>query len=249
MSVKAEVTELRATGTEGAVISIPQLNVQSIGVVVMGVTPLLCDALTDKVKRDLQAQSEGSARAPGKQRSKKKDWTNCVYRLPNGDGYGFPIEGFSSGIIRGAKQVRDQTMKDIPGAFTIRPYANDFGSTLVRIWGDGPECFETFPRDDKGIPHASYKAIFKKWFAAFQIDITLDLLTPAQLMDCIKFGGQQSGIGCMRPDRKRSYGKYRPCGIADPEFLDLVSNLKIKPEEVLKTISGDRVETGYLEKD
>lgn len=210
-------------------IEIRPIKMQTVEVTLIGDTPLIVHAWSEKAKRMmLEAQM-------GKTKGKKKEFKNPVddfiqsmhwlaekpdtekktpeeceelfeQALANGAKFGFPVTGFKQAAISAAYRlgwVKNQT--GLRGAFFID---SEFGD-MAEIISDTPVMREDMVKVGMGTADIRYRAEFRNWRATFRVrynasgDFSLE-----NILNILNAGGTVCGVGEWRPEKDGQNGMF-----------------------------------------
>ena len=213
-----------ATKKDAEVVGIKALDMRTVRVKIVGITPLITHAWSQKAKRMMLDAQMG--KKAGKQREKKNpvdDFINSLYWLTEppaeptedafneaieaGARFGFPLTGIKQAGISAA--YRAGWAKDkvsLRGAFYITGDTPD----MVEIHGDPPIMREDMCRIGMGVADIRYRGEFRNWWMEF--DVTYNANGPYDLesiLNIINLGGTACGLGEWRVERDGQFGMYR----------------------------------------
>ena len=212
-----------ATKNETAVIEIKPLDIQRVNVRIVGDTPLIVHAWSEKAKRQmLESQTKKTKTTAKEARDPYDDFIQSLYWLEgkpeestpkafqdavnNGAKWGFPVgaikqagnsAAYRLGWVKNQMQLR--------GSYFLQTEYGD----MAEIKGCVPEQREDMVRIGMGSADLRYRGEFKNWY----IDMILEYnasgdLTLEQILNVINAGGYTCGIGEWRPEKDGSFGKY-----------------------------------------
>jgi hypothetical protein len=190
---------------------------------VIGVTPLICHAWSEKAKQEMLAK-QVSAIKPGKEpRDPQADFLTSQYEMKElGEGVcGFPVTGFKKALIDAAHNDKGIPKTDVMAGLwlnavltPVRPAlaGAKCNMPLVRIWGEQAVMREDMVRVGIGLRKTAsftYRAEFWPW--AFNITgrINADLVSNDQLSFLVEEAGQICGLGDWRNQRSGVFGAFR----------------------------------------
>lgn len=212
-----------ATKKETEVVEIRPLDIKRVKVRIVGDTPLIVHAWSEKAKRQmLEAQMKTTKTKAKEVRNPFDDFIQSLYWLEgkpeestedgfkeavkNGAKWGFPIgavkqagnsAAYRMGWVKNQMQLR--------GAYFLQTEYGD----MAEIKGFIPEMREDMVRIGMGSADLRYRGEFKNWY----MDMTLEYnasgdMTLEQILNVINAGGYTCGIGEWRPEKDGSFGKY-----------------------------------------
>ena len=185
-------------------ITLPPIAVHAVRFDLIGDSPLIVHAWSEKAKRqmlDKQMKKAASAKAA---KDPEADYQACFYRLPDGR-YGFPTIGLKAAMIS-ACRFADLKMTVARGAFHI-------GGELLEVIGD-PRPREDMVRVGMGTADIRYRPEFPEWRIPVTLKYNASVISPEQLANLLNIAGFGVGIGEWRPERNGSYGRFH---VASPE--------------------------------
>jgi len=204
-------------------VEITPIKVKKVALRIVGDSPLLVHAWSEKDKKMMLDAQMGKAK--GKKKDPKNpvaDFINSMYWLDNkpeemtmeafeesiqnGARFGFPVSGLKQAAISAAYRmgwVKDKM--GLRGAFFIE--ADRDG--MIEIKGDAPEMREDMVKVGMGTADIRYRGEFRNWYA----DIVLTYNEAGQyslenIVNIINAGGYVCGIGEWRPERDGQYGMF-----------------------------------------
>ena len=212
-----------ATKKETEVIEIRPLDIKRVKVRIVGDTPLIVHAWSEKAKRQmLEAQMKTTKTKAKEVRNPFDDFVQSLYWLEgkpeesteeafkeavkNGAKWGFPV-----GAIKQAGNSAAYRMGWVKNQMALRGsyfLETEYGD-MAEIQGSIPEMREDMVRIGMGSADLRYRGEFKNWY----MDMTLEYnasgdMTLEQILNVINAGGYTCGIGEWRPEKDGFNGKY-----------------------------------------
>lgn len=219
-----------ATKKEAEVISIRPIEVKETTIRIVGDSPLIMHAWSEKAKRMMLDVQRGKAK--GKKKPVKNpvdDFIQAAYWLTgkpeypddaseeecqeafeqaiaNGATFGFPVTAIKQAAQAAAYRlgwVKNQM--GLRGAFFIKSDANG----MVQIHSDPPEMREDMVKVGMGTADIRYRPQFNHWYA----DLTISYNAAGEydldaIINAINAGGYVCGLGEWRPERDGDYGRF-----------------------------------------
>jgi len=181
-------------------ITINRVNVEKASLHLVGDSPLISHAWSQKAKDMMIAKQTKKTTTSGREaKDPHEDFLSSLYRIDDGK-YGFPSVAFKACAVRCAKSVEGLTMTDVRTGFHIP-------GELVEIIGD-PTPREDMVRIGQGTADIRYRGEFKKWEAHVPIDLNAGVLTLEIIANLFSIGGFGTGIGEWRPERGGQFGRF-----------------------------------------
>lgn len=212
-----------ATKKNEELIEIRPLDIREVPVRIVGDSPLIVHAWSEKAKRQmLETQTKATKTKAKEVRNPVDDFIQSLYWLEgkpeesteeafnkaveNGAKWGFPVGAIKQSANSAAYRlgwVKNQM--GLRGAYFLK---SEYGE-MAEIKGSVPKMREDMVRIGMGSADLRYRGEFQNWF----VDMLLEYnasgdMTLEQIMNCINAGGYTCGIGEWRPERDGSFGKY-----------------------------------------
>ena len=205
------------------VIEIRPIEIKKVTIRIVGDTPLIMHAWSEKAKRMMLEAQMGVAK--GKKKEAKNpvdDFIRSMYWLTpmpedgtmesfeeaiaNGARFGFPVTAFKQAAISAAYRMGWAKDKmSMRGAFFIDSDENG----MIEIHSDTPEMREDMVKVGMGTADIRYRGEFKNWYA----DLTISYNANGQyslenIVNIINAGGYVCGVGEWRPERDGQNGMF-----------------------------------------
>ena len=209
------------------VIEIRPIEIKKVTVRIVGDTPLIMHAWSEKAKRMMLEAQMGVAK--GKKKEAKNpvdDFIRSMYWLTpmpedgtmesfeeaiaSGARFGFPVTAFKQAAISAAYRMGWAKDKmSMRGAFFIDSDENG----MIEIHSDTPEMREDMVKVGMGTADIRYRGEFKNWYA----DLTISYNANGQyslenIVNIINAGGYVCGVGEWRPERDGQNGMFHVAG-------------------------------------
>lgn len=205
------------------VIEIRPIEIKKVTVRVVGDTPLIMHAWSEKAKRMMLEAQMGIAKGKKKEvKNPADDFIRSMYWLTpmpedgtmesfeeaiaNGARFGFPVTAFKQAAISAAYRMGWAKDKmSMRGAFFIDSDENG----MIEIHSDTPEMREDMVKVGMGTADIRYRGEFKNWYA----DLTISYNANGQyslenIVNIINAGGYVCGVGEWRPERDGQNGMF-----------------------------------------
>lgn len=209
------------------VIEIRPIEIKKVTIRIVGDTPLIMHAWSEKAKRMMLEAQMGVAK--GKKKDAKNpvdDFIRSMYWLTpmpedgtmesfeeaiaSGARFGFPVTAFKQAAISAAYRMGWAKDKmSMRGAFFIDSDENG----MIEIHSDTPEMREDMVKVGMGTADIRYRGEFKNWYA----DLTISYNANGQyslenIVNIINAGGYVCGVGEWRPERDGQNGMFHVAG-------------------------------------
>lgn len=205
------------------VIEIKPIKEERVKIRIVGDTPLIMHAWSEKAKRMMLEAQMGKAKGKKKEaKNPVEDFINSMYWLTdmpaemtedafydaisNGARFGFPVTAIKQAAISAAYRMGwSKDKMSLRGAFFIDGTDGD----MVEIHSDVPEMREDMVRVGMGTSDIRYRGEFKNWYA----DLVIRYNTNGQhslenIINIINAGGYICGIGEWRPEKDGQFGTF-----------------------------------------
>lgn len=208
--------------TESSVIEIKALDIQRVDIKIVGDSPLIVHAWSEKAKRQmLEAQMRTTKTKAKEVRDPYADFIGSLYWLTEqpeatpeafeaavkaGAKWGFPTSSIKQAGNSAAYRLGwCKNQMELRGSYFL---SSEFGE-MAEICGSVPEIREDMVRINGGSADLRYRGEFKNWYMNLTIEYNRSgNLTLEQIVNVINSGGYCVGIGEWRPERDGSFGKY-----------------------------------------
>lgn len=209
------------------VIEIRPIEIKKVTIRIVGDTPLIMHAWSEKAKRMMLEAQMGVAKGKKKEaKNPADDFIRSMYWLTpmpedgtmesfeeaiaNGARFGFPVTAFKQAAISAAYRMGWAKDKmSMRGAFFIDSDENG----MIEIHSDMPEMREDMVKVGMGTADIRYRGEFKNWYA----DLTISYNANGQyslenIVNIINAGGYVCGVGEWRPERDGQNGMFHVAG-------------------------------------
>lgn len=194
---------------------------------VVGDTPLITHAWSEKARREMLEKQVGATKPGKEKRDPEADFVNSLY--PMGDNaYGFPVTGIKNCILSAAHKDKGVPRTDVRAALwlnaeMVRARPALAGAMcdvpLVRIWGSKPEMREDMVRIGSGLnktANLSYRGQFTVWAIRVTGRFNSVKISAEQLAFLVQEAGMSYGLGEWRTEKDGIFGSFH-LALADEE--------------------------------
>ena len=205
------------------VIEIRPIQIKKATVHIVGDTPLIMHAWSEKAKREmLEKQMKVTKTKSRAAKNPVEDFIRSMYWLSpmpeemtmeafeeaiaNGARFGFPITAFKQAAISAAYRMGWAKDKmSMRGAFFIDGDENQ----MLEIKSDAPIMREDMVKVGMGTADIRYRGEFRNWSADINISFNENgQYSLEQIINIINAGGYVCGVGEWRPERDGQYGMF-----------------------------------------
>lgn len=196
-------------------IELPRLNIQLMEVTLIGDSPLIVHAWSEKARKEMLGKQMKQAKGAKEPKDPKADYEAAMYRLADG-GYGFPSVAFKAAAVTAGTSVAGLTKVQARQAFHILGEDADVMGAfdgaksrvnLVRIIGN-PQMREDMVRVGLGTADIRYRPEFPTWSAKVLVRYNANVLSESQILNLLNVAGFAVGVGEWRPERDGQYGCF-----------------------------------------
>lgn len=202
-----------AAASKITAIEIPNLALETIDINLIGVSPLICHAWSEKALRQMADKQQKKA-APGrKAKDPFEDFAGSLYWLSDKpetvDGaaieaakFGFPAVAFKSAAVDACTSTGAITKVAARQAFHLL-------GEMIEIIGPPPSMREDVARVGMGTADLRYRGEFDPWGAIIRVQINASVISAEQVVNLFNLAGFAVGIGDWRPQRDGPFGRFR----------------------------------------
>lgn len=210
-----------------AVIELPRLDIGMMEVTLIGDTPLIVHAWSEKAKKEMLDKQMKKAKAAKEPKDPVADFEASMYRFGDG-GYGFPSVGFKAAAVTACTSVSGVTKVAARQAFHVVGEGVDVEGTfegtmirqnLVRIEGSEPRMREDMVKIAMGTADIRYRAEFWPWYASVTVRHNANVLSAEQILNLFSTAGFAVGVGEWRPEKDGESGMFHVAQEGEVERL------------------------------
>lgn len=221
-----------ATKADSTSVVIPELRLKGLSVLVVGDSPLIVHAWSQKAKLEMLGKQMKAAKGAKDAKDPWQDFQDSLYKLPDG-GYGFPSVAFKAAAVTAVTSIDGMTKVAARQAFHIvgeqievkSAYTRDGRALcarhdIVRIIGGEPEMREDMVRIAMGTADIRYRAQFSRWAVQLNVVFNEGVLSKAQIINLLNTAGFAVGVGEWRKEKGGQSGRFHVATQAETaEFL------------------------------
>lgn len=210
----------------GSLLSENKAPTQSFGLWIVGDTPLICHAWSQKAKLEMLKGQSGATQTAKDKRNPEEDFLNSLYEMSEGV-YGFPVTAIKRAVLSCAHKDRGiprtevmqalwldaeivQTRAALQGARCDMP--------LVRIYGSKPEMREDMVRIGAGLrktANLAYRAQFTTWAIKITGEANPNQVPMHAASFLFKQAGSGIGVGDWRNEKGGWFGSFHVANTAE----------------------------------
>lgn len=182
------------------VVELKKINIQRVEISLVGDSPLIVHAWSEKAKREMLEKQMKKAKVAKEAKNPERDYEQAFYRLPSGKP-GFPTIAFKSAAVSAGGRFADGLkMTELRGSFFIE-------GEMVEIHGE-PNMREDMVRVGMGTADIRYRPEFKAWKVHIPIRYNADAISLEQLVNIFNLAGFGVGVGEWRPEKDGQFGMF-----------------------------------------
>jgi hypothetical protein len=206
---------------------------------VIGNTPLITHAWSEKAKREMLAKQVKSVSAGREVRDPEADFLSSLYEMGQPGVYGFPATALKKAILGVTHKDKGIARSGALGAAAalwidpviVRTRPALAGAIcdmpLLRIYGSDPEMREDMVRVGAGVRKTAdfaYRAQFTIWAFRITGSLNVDVLTKESLGYLIEEAGLAIGIGDWRNEKSGYFGAFHLASDDEAREWDAFAN-------------------------
>lgn len=181
-----------------AAIELPPIQIQTVHLMLVGDSPLIVHAWSEKAKKMMLDKQMKKATKAKEAKDPEADYEACFYRTESG-GYGFPAIGVKAAMIN-ACRFANMKMTEARGAFHI-------DAEMLDVIGE-PRPREDMVRVGMGTADIRYRPEFVEWRIPVKVKFNSAVISAEQIANLLNIAGFGVGIGEWRPERNGQYGRF-----------------------------------------
>ena len=192
-------------------VEIPALRLNTLKVRLVGDSPLICHAWSEKAKRQMLDKQMKKAKQAKAAKDPVEDYADSLYWLSERPArlteasiaagkFGFRVVAFKSAAVDACSHVAEMTKVEARGAFHIN-------GEFVEIEGK-PKMREDMVRIAMGTADIRYRGEFDPWAVTLMIRYNVNVMSAEQIVNLLNVAGFAIGAGEWRPQRDGSYGMW-----------------------------------------
>jgi hypothetical protein len=185
---------------ETTVIELPKMDIQRMAIRLVGDSPLICHAWSSKAKKEMLDKQMKRAKTAKEAKDPVRDYEESLYRMPDGNGYGFPAVAFKSAAVDACSHIDGITKVVARGAFHIV-------GDMVKLEGE-PQMREDMVRIGMGTADIRYRGEFPTWACEFVVRFNASVISAEQIVNLFNTAGFAIGVGEWRPQKEGSFGMF-----------------------------------------
>ncbi len=200
------------SATKTSTIELPPLAIQTLRVPIVGDSPLITHAWSEKALRAMADKQQKKATAGREAKDPWADFCGSMYWLSErpekpteadveAARFGFPAIAFKAAAVTACTSIGSITKVAARQAFHVE-------GEFVEINGPPPSMREDVARVGMGTADLRYRGEFSPWSAVLTVKFNANLMSAAQVVNLFQTAGFAVGVGEWRPERDGPYGRF-----------------------------------------
>ena len=206
-----------------AAIELPPLALETVDIVLIGTSPLICHAWSEKARKAMADKQQKKATKGREAKDPFREFADSLYwltpkpdKIEGGDieaaKFGFPAIAFKTAAVDACTSTGAVTKVSARQAFHVL-------GEMVEIIGAPPSMREDVARVGMGTADLRYRGEFDRWGARVRVQINTAVISTEQTVNLFNLAGFAVGIGDWRPQRDGPYGRFRVASAGELEKL------------------------------
>ena len=181
-------------------ITIPSINLQSMMVSIVGVTPLLTNRFSEESVAKIEDKQQHRAKVAKEARNPEAEFKAAAHVIAPGV-YGFPAVGIKKALVAAGGRFADEKMTHLRGVINIM-------GDLIPIQGPAPTMRSDTIRLQGSKSSLAYRPQFTPWSMDIPITFNAGIIGQAQILNLFQIAGFSVGIGAWRPECNGTFGQF-----------------------------------------
>lgn len=187
--------------------NVPRMDIRIMQLTVIGVTPLVCHAWSEKAMKEIESKQGGVATDRRKPKNPKQEFQSARYLDSDGDDC-IPAIAFKKAAVDACRNVENISMVQARTAFFVK-------GDLIKIVGSKPIMRTDMVRIPSGAD-IRYRPEYKTWKCKITIEYDASVITEATIVHLFQKAGWGVGIGENRPQKTgNNWGTWRVATTSD----------------------------------
>lgn len=212
MTTATENGHAKAPTTNRLEMLLPKLEVAHLGLKLIGDSPLVTHAWSEKAKKQMLDKQMKKAKAAKEAKDPFVDFVDSLYWLSKKPAkptdadvkkgeFGLPAISFKKCAVDACTFVDGVTKVESRGAFHVQ-------GEYVKIIGQPPKMRQDMVRIAMGTSDIRYRGEFWPWSVEIDVRYNSAHLSPEQIVHLFNVAGFSVGVGENRPQRNGSWGMF-----------------------------------------
>ncbi|UDL95487.1 hypothetical protein LGH83_04500 [Lichenihabitans sp. PAMC28606] len=182
------------------IIEIPQINLESTLVHIVGKTPLLTNRFSERAMESIENKQQHAPKTAREARDPDADFKDAMHMIAEGV-HGFPSNGIKKALVAAGGRFADEKMTHLRGVINIP-------TTHVEIQGPAP-TMRSDPVRLQGMKFSvTYRPQYFPWEMIVPVMFNASLIGEAQVINLFQIAGFSVGLGSWRPECNGTFGQF-----------------------------------------
>ncbi len=190
----------KAEAATSETMKIPEHNKQKLRMTLVGVTPLIVHAWSEKNKEMMRTKQQKGAKMAKEAKNPENDFNGAKYRDAKGRDC-VRAAFFKNAIVSACRFADDLKMTVIRGALFVE-------GDMLPIKYKECNMREDTVRVGMGTADLRYRPEYTDWSVDISVEYLANVLTPAQIVNLIRLAGFSVGICEWRPEKNGDFGRF-----------------------------------------
>lgn len=186
--------------TETSSITIPEHNKKTLSMRLVGKTPLIVHAWSEKAKLQMRTKQQKGAKMAKEAKDPKADFMGAKYLDSKGRDC-IRAAFFKNAIVSACRYADDLKMTVIRGALFVE-------GDLLPLKFKECNMREDTVRVGMGTADLRYRPEYIDWSVDISVEYLANVLTSAQIINLIRLAGFSVGICEWRPEKNGDFGRF-----------------------------------------
>lgn len=219
---------------------LPPLDLQDMVVTIVGDTPLIVHAWSEKAKRMMLEKQTKAASRGREAKDPKADYLSSIYRLSDGR-HGIPAVGVKNAAVTACTSIASITKVAARQSFFILGEAAQIpgahegsiaSASLIPLLGSTPPIMrEDLVRVGMGVADLRYRAEYFPWSCEFVVRFNRHVLSAEQIINLLDTAGFAVGLHEWRPERDGDHGQFHVARETDEALLEALHPVRDEADE------------------
>ena len=205
-------------------IELPPLSLETIEIPIIGISPLIVHAWSEKALRAMADKQQKKASKGREAKVPFDDFAGSLYWLSErpekpteedveAGRFGFPAVAFKSAAVDACTSIAGVTKVSARQAFHLT-------GEMVEIIAAPPAMREDVCRVGMGVADLRYRGQFDPWGVRLRVQVNTAAISAEQVVNLFNLAGFAVGVGEWRPARDGGYGRFRVAAAGELEAIE-----------------------------
>lgn len=226
-------------------VTIEPILTETIEIPVIGTSPLITHAWSEKARKDMRDKQMGLPQAKKDPKDPFEDFMKALYPIDDsGKRFGIPVNAIKNAMVSAASFVKGLTKVQLRGALFVQAELTEDGDELIEIIGV-PRMREDNVRLQTGVADLRHRPCFVHWAMKLSIEFDKSIFTREAVMNLLQRAGWSVGLCEWRPERNGNNGRFRVAVTADNKMIKTLEGNQKKMKPVYLTREDEAKRMGF----